>query len=115
MSDESIFAAALSKAPGDVRRAFLDGACGGNEALRRRVERLLEADDRTGGILERGPDAGVDGPHALPADARAQVPGRPHAGELAQHGQTEHADDGDSCGGGEFAAMFFDEGRQASL
>ena len=32
MSDESIFAAALSKAPGAERRAFLDGACGGDDA-----------------------------------------------------------------------------------
>ena len=58
MSDESIFAAALSRAPGVERCAFLDGACGGDHDLRRRIERLLEADDRTGGILERGPDAG---------------------------------------------------------
>ena len=58
MSDESIFAAALSKAPGVERRAFLDGACGSDEALRRRVERLLEADGQAGDILARGPDAG---------------------------------------------------------
>ncbi len=58
MDDESIFAGALGKPPGAERRAFLDGACGGDDTLRRRVERLLEADDRTGGILERGPDAG---------------------------------------------------------
>ena len=38
MSDESIFAAALGKALGPERRAFLDEACGGDEALRRRVE-----------------------------------------------------------------------------
>ena len=72
MSDESIFAAALSKAPGAERRAFLDGACGSDDALRRRIERLLEADDQTAGILERGPDAGPtdapgeDGPPLLP-------------------------------------------------
>jgi eukaryotic-like serine/threonine-protein kinase len=58
MSDESIFAAALSKAPGAERRAFLDEACGSDDALRRRIERLLEADRQTGGILERGSDAG---------------------------------------------------------
>ena len=58
MSDESIFAAALSKAPGVERRAFLDGACDGDEALRRRIERLLEADGQAGGILTCGPDAG---------------------------------------------------------
>ena len=72
MSDESIFAAALSKAPGAERCAFLDGACGGDDDLRRRIERLLEADDQTAGILERGPDAGPtdapgqDGPPLLP-------------------------------------------------
>ncbi len=72
MSDESIFAAALGKAPGLERRAFLDEACGGDETLRRRIERLLEADDQTAGILERGPDAGPteapgeDGPSLLP-------------------------------------------------
>ncbi len=72
MSDESIFAAALSKAPGAERGAFLDGACGGDDARRRRVERLLEADGQAGGILTRGPDAGPtdalgeDGPPLLP-------------------------------------------------
>ena len=68
MDDESIFAAALGKAPGPERRAFLDGACGGDDALRRRIERLLEADRQAGGILERGPDAG---PTDALADGRA--------------------------------------------
>ena len=67
MSDESIFAAALAKAPGAERRAFLDGACDGDEALRQRVEQLLDADDRTAGILERGPD-GLTGPHEPPGE-----------------------------------------------
>jgi WD40 repeat protein/tRNA A-37 threonylcarbamoyl transferase component Bud32 len=58
MSDESIFAAALGKAPGAERRAFLDGACGSDDALRRRIERLLKADRQAGGILECGADAG---------------------------------------------------------
>jgi serine/threonine protein kinase len=64
MSDESIFAAALGKATGAERRAFLDEACGGDKALRRRVERLLEADDHTAGILERGPDGPTDPPRS---------------------------------------------------
>ena len=67
MSDESIFAAALRKAPGAERRAFLDEACAGNEAQRQRVERLLDADDRTAGILERGPD-GATTPHEPPGE-----------------------------------------------
>jgi hypothetical protein len=57
MSDESIFAAAMAKAPGTERRAFLDEACAGDHDLRRRVERLLEADGQAGGILARGPDS----------------------------------------------------------
>jgi serine/threonine protein kinase/lipopolysaccharide biosynthesis regulator YciM len=56
MDDESIFLAALGKAPGAERRAFLDEACGGDDALRRRIEQLLEADAQTEGILERGPE-----------------------------------------------------------
>ena len=80
MSDESIFAAALSKAPGAERRAFLDGACGGDHDLRRRIERLLEADGQTGGILERGPDAGpTDAPRA---DEPPLLPERVFAGRF---------------------------------
>ena len=79
MSDESIFAAALSKAPGAERCAFLDGACEGDHDLRRRIERLLEADDRTGGILERGPDAG-------PTEAPGEV-GPPLLAELVFAGR----------------------------
>jgi hypothetical protein len=67
MSDESIFAAALGKAPGLERRAFLDGACGSDHDLRGRIERFLEADDRTAGILERSPD-GFTAPHEPPGD-----------------------------------------------
>ncbi len=71
MDVESIFAAALGKAPGAERCAFLDEACRGNHDLRQRIERLLEADDRTAGILERGADGpteapGEGGPPLLP-------------------------------------------------
>ncbi len=52
MGEESIFAAALTKAPGAERRAFLDEACAGDDELRRRVERLLEVDRLSGGILD---------------------------------------------------------------
>src|SRR5579864_2832177 len=62
MSEETIFVSALEKTDPAQRAAFLDEACGGDEALRRRVERLLEANDRTAGILERGPDGPTD-PH----------------------------------------------------
>jgi WD40 repeat protein/serine/threonine protein kinase len=80
MSDESIFAAALGKAPGAERRAFLEGACGGDESLRRRIERLLEADGQTAGILERGPDAG--GTDDVEANEPALLPERVFAGRF---------------------------------
>lgn len=64
MNDELIFLAALDKTPGADRKAFLDEACGGDDALRQRVEQLLKADAITQGILERGPEcvAAVDKP-----------------------------------------------------
>jgi WD40 repeat protein/serine/threonine protein kinase len=76
MDDESIFAAASSKAPGAERRAFLDEACGGDDDLRRRIERLLDADRLTSGILDRGlnarasPGAVLDSPVAEALDDR---------------------------------------------
>ena len=48
---EELLAAALERAPGE-RAAFLDDASGGDEALRREVESLLAAHDRTG-VLDR--------------------------------------------------------------
>ena len=80
MSDESIFAAALGKAPGAERRAFLDGACGGDHDLRRRIERMLEADGQAGGILECAPDDGAT--DALGPDAPTLLPERVFAGRF---------------------------------
>jgi serine/threonine protein kinase/uncharacterized protein HemY len=62
MNEESLFAAALVKTDPAERRAFLDEACAGDVALRQRVERLLAADERTAGILERAPGAAPDAP-----------------------------------------------------
>src|SRR4051794_26584233 len=62
MSEESIFAAALEKTP-EERAAFLDEACAGNEAMRRRVEALLASDAGAGSFLLRPPsDADVHMP-----------------------------------------------------
>jgi eukaryotic-like serine/threonine-protein kinase len=55
MNEESLFAAALEKPSPAERQAFLAQACGGDVALRERVERLLAADERRGGILEGQP------------------------------------------------------------
>jgi eukaryotic-like serine/threonine-protein kinase len=73
MNEEALFAAALEKSSAAERRAFLDAACGGDRRLRDRVERLLAADERPGGILDHGPGAATlpafcwpDPPQAAP-------------------------------------------------
>jgi WD40 repeat protein/serine/threonine protein kinase len=48
---ESIFIAALDKGSPDARAAYLEEACGGDEDLRRRVERLLNAHPKAGSLL----------------------------------------------------------------
>jgi hypothetical protein len=73
MTEESLFAAALQKPAGAERQAFLDETCGGDAALRERVERLLAADEQSVGILER--------PDAPPAEP-ALIPGRIFAGRF---------------------------------
>src|SRR5262245_45978305 len=49
---ESVFAAAVALPTGE-RAAYLDQACGGGDALRRRVEALLRAHERAGHLLDR--------------------------------------------------------------
>src|SRR5437764_2040188 len=64
-----LFLAASEKATPAERAAFLDGACAGDAALRRRVEALLMAHDESGGFLEGpglGPAATADSPPTAP-------------------------------------------------
>jgi eukaryotic-like serine/threonine-protein kinase len=56
MSERSIFIAALEKGDPAERAAYLDQACAGDQALRKRLDRLLDAVARTGGILDRAPE-----------------------------------------------------------
>jgi WD40 repeat protein/serine/threonine protein kinase len=58
---EAIYNAALSKKGGTERSAYLDSACGGDSALRARVDVLLKAHDRVGEFLEIPPPF-VDAP-----------------------------------------------------
>src|SRR5262245_42758657 len=51
MSEDSVFAAALSKRTPAERAAYLDQACRGNPALRQEVEALLLAHDQAGDFL----------------------------------------------------------------
>jgi serine/threonine protein kinase len=50
---KSVFLAALEKATPADRAAYLDEACAGNDALRRKVEGLLRAHDQPDGLLDR--------------------------------------------------------------
>ena len=47
MIEDSIFAAAVQKANVAERAAFLDGACGGDTALRARIEQRIAAAEQT--------------------------------------------------------------------
>jgi serine/threonine protein kinase/Tfp pilus assembly protein PilF len=51
MNEETLFHDARQKPVGE-RTAFLDEACGGDDALRRRIESLLQADDNPDSLLE---------------------------------------------------------------
>src|SRR5262245_25382030 len=55
MDEVSIFLVALAKPAPEERAAFLDQACGGNEALRRNVEMLLKAHEKAGDFLAQAP------------------------------------------------------------
>src|SRR5499427_307951 len=52
LPEESIFAEALEIESAAERAAFLDRACGNNQALRAEVEALLRASQKTGNILD---------------------------------------------------------------
>ncbi len=53
MTERDIFIAALQKEAPAQRHAYLEEACGGDEALRRGVQVLLDAHERAGSFLER--------------------------------------------------------------
>src|SRR5262249_13324590 len=51
MTEREVFEAALELPP-ENRATFLDGACGGDAALRQRLEALLSKHDQAGSFLE---------------------------------------------------------------
>jgi len=55
--EEALFAAALEKPTRAERAAYLEGACGGDFALRARLEALLAAHQASGGVLDVPPSA----------------------------------------------------------
>jgi len=75
---EEIYEAALQRAPSE-RRVFLESACGGDEMLRRDVERLITANDRAGDFLgvpawEVAPEALLT--HTMTGDRATSLLGR---------------------------------------
>jgi serine/threonine-protein kinase len=76
---DELFHAALERAPQE-RAAFLDQACGGDEALRREVESLIAADAETESVAV-----------ALPAQVAAEMlredQAQPMAGRMIGHYQ----------------------------
>jgi eukaryotic-like serine/threonine-protein kinase len=67
--DEVFFAAMERESPED-RAAYLDAVCGSDAELRRRVERLLEAQPRVGDFLDSpavGPTMNLPSPHEIEA------------------------------------------------
>jgi serine/threonine protein kinase len=73
MSERDIFLAARAITGPDARAAYLNDACAGNAALRKRVERLLRADRERDSILDVPAAAPPDLPQAA-ADAPSQHP-----------------------------------------
>jgi serine/threonine protein kinase/tetratricopeptide (TPR) repeat protein len=56
MSEQDIFVEAISRPDNAERRRFLDQACGDDEALRARMEKLIRHSDGLGSFLEHPPE-----------------------------------------------------------
>ena len=89
MNEQAIFIAALQEEPAN-RTSYLERACGADESLRQRVEKLLAAYERAGSFLDN-PAAAVSSPAAdvtsagrtatygIDAAATANFPGKDEA------------------------------------
>jgi predicted Ser/Thr protein kinase len=83
---KSIFLAATER-PLAERAAFLDAACGGDAALRQRLEALLKAHDNTGGWLGEGATPTSDYPGFSAPAIEELAPHFPHLEILEMLGQ----------------------------
>jgi len=52
VTEESIFAEALEQPPGDPRNRFIEEICGGDSALKQRIEDLLSSHEVQSGLLD---------------------------------------------------------------
>src|SRR5438105_14231675 len=80
MNERSIFMEALEKDGPAERYAYLDEACGGDAALRQRVEALLQSHEQVGRflgkpVLERLADK------LAPPEEAEEIPGEPPGGD----------------------------------
>jgi serine/threonine protein kinase len=78
VNEESIFEQALQQPDRQARETFLREACGADDQLLTRIQRLLAAHDRSQGLLEAEPPAFAPtrefaGEPANPAEAAAAV------------------------------------------
>src|SRR5579872_2422525 len=73
MSEQSIFLAALEIADAAERMAYVHGACAGDAALRRQVETLLAAHDRSGEFLDIPVVAQIAADFSQPVEATAAL------------------------------------------
>jgi hypothetical protein len=74
MNEREIFAGAMQRTSEEARASFLDGACGDNVALRRRIEALLAEQAQLGSFLESPPEALVEAAGDTTADAPSRGP-----------------------------------------
>src|SRR5436309_2805471 len=90
---EVVFFEALEKAAPAERAAYLEEACAGKEALRRRVEALLAAHPQVGQFLER-PVVEAEGVAALGGveNAAADLPFLAPPSEPGALGRLDHYD-----------------------
>lgn len=77
--EEAIFAAAAAKPPGE-RAAYLDAACGGDDALRRSIAELIAAHEAPGTLIE-----GAGAPGGDPSTVH--LPGKAEAGAMPRPGR----------------------------
>jgi tetratricopeptide (TPR) repeat protein len=84
---KSVFLKAVEAASDEERRAFLDAACRGDDALRREVHGLLAHHGQLGAFLE-SPPAGLAGTGGFAPGGAPSGPGDGHAGTAEGVGAT---------------------------
>ncbi|HVS35733.1 MAG TPA: hypothetical protein VMS17_09130 [Gemmataceae bacterium] len=80
MTERDIFLAAVQQPSPAERAAYLDRACGGDPALRGRVEELLREQEQLGGFLEQSTEGPEGAGSFLPA-SRQEIAVPPAATE----------------------------------